>query len=81
VPVIYKGKIVGTTDADGTIELFDCDEAKEAIAYINEKPGPIGISSRKVGTIREDGSIIEGAEVERVIIPKDNGRTKENNGV
>ena len=69
VPVTFLGKVVGTTDADGTIQFYDCDEARKAIAFINKKPGPIGISSRKMGTIREDGTIIEGTEIERAIIP------------
>lgn len=58
VPVTHNGKVVGVC-LMGEIEFFDTPEGKAAVSYISNIGGPIGISSRKIGTIGSDGHITE----------------------
>lgn len=64
IPVTHKGQIVGVC-SEGIIKFFDTPEGKAAVNYINKIDGPIGISSKKMGTINPDGSITEGPVFEQ----------------
>ena len=57
LPVKYNGKVVGYTQDEGkTIHFNDNEEAKLLSKSLNTN---IGISSRGVGKISEDGFVVE----------------------
>ena len=57
IPVNYKGKVVGYTDDEGkTIHFDNSEETKLLLQSLDMN---IGISSRGVGKVSEDGSVIE----------------------
>jgi len=57
IPIKYNGKVVGYTQDEGkTIHFNDSEETKLLLKSLNTN---IGISSRGVGKISEDGFAIE----------------------
>ena len=65
-PLTYDGKIIGRVHTPGgdiermTVEITT-DEGKKIIDGLLHQP-PVGISSRKIGTVTEDGTVDESAE-------------------
>ena len=67
IPVKYNGKIVGWTSSENpsTIKFVD-DESRKLVEEHLEQP--IGISSRRIGEIDEDGKVTITGHIEDVII-------------
>ena len=67
IPVKYNDKIVGWTSSENpsTIKFLDEESRKLVEEHLEQ---PIGISSRKMGEIGEDGKVTITGHVEDVII-------------
>ena len=57
IPVKYNDKVVGYTEDEGKTITFDNNE--EAKLLLQSLDTNFGISSRGVGKVSEDGSVIE----------------------
>ena len=73
VEVKSNGIVIGYTYDEGkTIDFLDNDEAKKVLDKMNTGI-PIGVSSRRMGNVDEDGNIIDMGDVNEIgIISGDN---------
>jgi hypothetical protein len=60
IPVKYNNKVVGYTEDEGKTIVFDnSEDAKLLLLKLQSLDTNIGISSRGVGKVSEDGFVIE----------------------
>jgi len=59
IPVTYKGLVVGHVGANVNEIIFHDDKESQLIKNKMMQGHPIGISSRKTGTVDENGNINE----------------------
>lgn len=71
IEVKFNGVAVGYTyDGGKSIEFFDSKEAKEIMKELNTG-SPIGISSRRIGKVDENGYVYDMGDINELNIIKD----------